>query len=92
MTTTFTLRPAYKGQGIINLKKEHLEAVGEHMSEIQIYLGDAEEPITGKLYTKNPHVPRLSGGRELVRWFQNFQFGQVLKVTIINPSTFRVHP
>ena len=91
MNTNFTLQVAYQEQGIINLQRRYLNLVGIHLSVIKIYIGSVIFPINGTLYTENPALPRLRGGNELSEWFQTFQIGQVLNVTIINPVTFWIH-
>jgi hypothetical protein len=93
MHTNCNLTATCFEQGFLNLSIQYIDLVGNHLEPITIYLGNNREPILGTLYTENPlNVPRIRGGNTMSNWFEeNFQVGQLLNVSIINPSTFWVY-
>lgn len=93
MHTTSNLKATPFEQGFLNLSKQYIELVGNHLESITIYIGNNREPIRGTLYTDNPvDVPRIRGGKVLHNWFQeNCEIDEILNVSILNPVTFWVY-
>lgn len=92
MHTTCNLPKTPFEQGFLNLSAKYIDLVGNHLEEITIFLGSQKKPIRGKLHIKNPVVPRIRAGKEMIEWFkQNCEIGETLNVSIINPITFWVY-
>ena len=91
MNTTFTLQPTYLEQGIFNIPNQYGEYVGGHQDAISIFTGNATHSLSGTIYIQDTGQIRIGQGAGLRAYFQNYQIGQTLNVTIINPVTFWVH-
>ena len=88
-----TLHPTYYHQGFFNVVVEHDHLIGRAEGPIDIYLGDAEEPILGTIdrHTNQNGTPRILGRTAMRDWFrQNAQEMGSVMVAVMSPTAMRI--
>jgi hypothetical protein len=96
-TVTFPLvvQKTYYKQGFFNVSVAFEKVFGGDGQEIEIFCGDAEQPIVGTINrTANTnHTPRIMGGKGLRDWFRRaMQELQEASVAVLSPNAIRITP
>lgn len=93
-TFTLTLQKTYYNQGFFNVPADIDDQVRDAEGPIELLLGDADQPIVGRLDRKtNPNgTARVFGGSKLRKWFMaNFQLLETVLVEIDSEDLLRLH-
>lgn len=83
------LKETYYNYGTINPGKSMNQYLGEHDTQIIVYLGNKDEFITSKINktaNKSGAVRIVGNNHHIARWFQeNFELGDTVSARIIDP-------
>lgn len=88
-----TLHPTYVKTGFVNVRVADQDLIGGDGETIEIFLGDAAQPILGHINrSANPnHTPRVMGGTEVRDWFQaNANVMDRITVQVLSPTSIRL--
>lgn len=88
-----TLHPTYMRSGFFNVGVENQILLGQDGETIELFLGNAEQPIMGTINrsANTNHTPRLMGGVGLRDWFQSeFAVGDEMEVEVLSPRSVRL--
>lgn len=89
------LRKTYVNQGFFNVGINEADQFGGDGQEIEIFCGDAEQPIIGTINrTANYNqTPRIMGGKGLRDWFQQeMSEMQEVAITVMSQTAIRIEP
>lgn len=92
---TMILQPTYLRSGFFNMGIASTNAIGADGEQIEIYCGDAEQPILGIINRRANlnGTPRIMGGTGLRDWFaQNMSVKQELSIAVLSPTAIRLSP
>lgn len=90
----FTLQPAYFQAGFFNVGVEFKNLIGTDGQKIELFLGEAREPILGVINRRANKfgTPRVMGGTALRDWFQaHAQEKDRIVVQVNSPISIRLH-
>lgn len=92
-TFVFTMQPTYWARGFFNVGMANSASLGADGQPIEIYCGDAADPILGSINrTANTNgTPRIFGGRALRVWVQaNVEEMAQVRVDVLTPTAIRL--
>lgn len=92
-TFQLTLHPTYYEKGFFNVPVAEAQRFGDDGENIEIYLGNYNDPITGVINRKanSNGTPRIMGGRLLRDWINNnYNQMDVIRVSLISPCSIRL--
>lgn len=90
---TVALGTTYYSKGFFNVGVADQQWIGSDGEAIELFLGDAEEPVLGTINRRaNMNgTPRLMGGRSVRDWFaRSAAAGESLQVDVYSPHALRV--
>ena len=90
---TVTLRPTYLNMGFFNIGATNADSLGADGQEIEIFCGDAEQPVRGVINRRanTNGTPRIMGGTGLRDWFrENISINQKIAIAVLSPTAIRV--
>lgn len=89
------VQKTYYRMGFFNVGVGQSTLFGGDGQEIEIFCGDAAQPIIGTINrtANNNQTPRIMGGKGLRDWFQrNVREMQEVHVTLLSPNAIRIEP
>ena len=92
-TFPLVVHPTYLNSGFFNVPSDHQDSIGEGGDKIEIFCGDAKEPILGSINrTANRNqTPRIMGGAGLRDWFHgNLAVMQSVEVVVYSANSIRL--
>ena len=90
---TFTLQPTYYRTGFFNVGASDQECIGADGETIELYLGNATEPVLGYINRRanQNRTPRIMGGAALRDWFRsNFSLKDTITVAVHSLTEIRL--
>ena len=89
---TLILQKTYKEQGFFNVKREDDHFFGEHNTVLEIYTGENEIPIRGKINreAQDNGTYRIMGGIELKNWFRSLNYFEKIQISIISNHSIKM--
>ncbi|GHU02246.1 hypothetical protein FACS1894147_03720 [Spirochaetia bacterium] len=89
---TFILHPTYRRQGFFNITVENDHYFGLDGNAVNIFVDDIPDPIIGHINrTANKNgTARIMGGAALRDWFEHWQEGEQITVTILDQNSIRL--
>ncbi|GHT83992.1 hypothetical protein FACS1894137_06440 [Spirochaetia bacterium] len=86
------LHRTYRRQGFFNITVENDHYFGPDGNAINIFIDDIPNPIIGHINrTANTNgTARIMGNVALRNWFENWQEGQPITVTILDQNSIRL--
>ena len=93
-TMQLRLEPTYRKQGFFNVRVDFDRFVTRDERPIDLYLGDASEPVQGRVDRKANRngTARIHGRKPLREYFQLFREGAHLEVEMPSAAVMRIAP
>jgi hypothetical protein len=85
--------PTYWDKGFFNIGVEGNDAIGADGQTIELYCGNAPEPLLGSINRRANlnQTPRIFGGKRLRDWVQgNFARDAMMRVEVLTPTAIRL--
>lgn len=92
---TVTMGATYWNNGFFNTGIETSEHFGADGQLIELFLGDATEPVLGTINrtANSNHSPRIFGGRAVKAWVQKeMPLGAQMRIELLSPTSIRLFP
>jgi len=92
-TFPLVLERSYYDKGFFNVKKLSDDLLGAHGQAIEIFLGNAIEPVLGTINrsASSNGTARIFGGRRTRNWFQeNCSVKETVTVEVLSPTSIRL--
>ena len=92
-TFPLILQKTYYSTGFFNISVQHAEHFGDDGQQIEIFCGDAAQPVTGVINRRanTNGTPRIMGGVGLRDWFrENASEMQEATISVYSPNSIRI--
>ncbi len=88
----FLLKPTYFDRGFFNVPASSEAVIGQDGQIMEVYCGESETPIRALINRRsNKNMsPRILGGGDLKRWFQEIELNSEIQVEVYSPLSIRL--